>query len=78
MSQIYLNYFEIKHISDNHIMSTECDKIDSRISDVPQLTQLEKKGKQLCVYQGLCPLKFCQRGLLYHNHRSYQAASKKL
>ena len=35
-------------------MSTECDKIDSRISDVPQLTQLEK-GKQLCVYQGLCP-----------------------
>ena len=54
MSQIYLNYFEIKQISDNHIMSTECDKIDSRISDVPQLTQLEK-GKQLCVYQGLCP-----------------------
>lgn len=54
VSQIYLNYFEIKQISDNHIMSTECDKIDSRISDVPQLTQLEK-GKQLCVYQGLCP-----------------------
>ena len=30
-------------------MSTACDKIDSRISDVPQLTQLEK-GKQLHVY----------------------------
>ena len=27
-------------------MSTECDTIDSRISDEPQLTQL-KKGKNL-------------------------------